>query len=74
MKNEKKLSVMNLALKDISDYYKSAKDSEIIEQMNDPVTHQRVESYIPAAHYLNNSETTRLNRALGLNIINRFKK
>ena len=74
MKNEEKLSVMNLALKDISDYYKSAKDSEIIDQMNDPVTHQWVESYIPSAHHLNTPETTRLNRALGLNIVNRFKK
>jgi len=73
MKKQEKLSVMNLALKDISDYYKDARDSEVIDQMNDPVTHAWTESYIPTSNHLNTPETTRLNRALGLHIINRFK-
>jgi len=73
MEKKEKLSVMNVALKDISDYYKSTRKAEVIDQLNDPVTHAWAESYILPQQMLKTPETTRLNRALGLHIINRFQ-
>ena len=73
MKKQEKLSVMNVALKDISDYYKSTRKAEVIDQLNDPVTHAWAESYILPQQLLKTPETTRLNRELGLHIINRFQ-
>ena len=73
MEKKEKLSVMNVALKDISDYYKSTRKAEVIDQLNDPVTHAWAESYMLPSQLLNTPETTRLNRALGLHIINRFQ-
>ena len=73
MKQQGKLSVMNVALNDISDYFKSARKAEVIDQLNDPVTHAWAESYILPQQMLKTPETTRMNRALGLHIINRFQ-
>ena len=73
MKNKESLSVMNWALKDITEHYKPIRADEVITQMADNTIHQWCESYYPTSAHLNTPETTRLNRALGLHIINHLK-